>query len=184
MSAPVTITPIAAGTAGDQLVDALNLRLRAIAAAITEGGSLKISGALDMGGFGIVNLADPVAPTDALNLRSADKRYAMIGGVKQAASVSITSGGGVTVASQTLTAATTINTPAPVAQGNILVVLLLQDPTGGHTVTWSNPPFRVSQAHLGGKASTYSILVFTAITDPADGNLKWFLTAIPITNAS
>jgi hypothetical protein len=84
----------------------------------------------------------------------------------------------------TLTANTTISTPTPAAQGDVLVVLLLQDGTGGRTATWSNPPFRVSQAHPGEKANTYSIFIFTAINDPADAVLKWFLTGAPITNAS
>lgn len=183
--ATFTVQDIPAGLSGDQLTQALNLRLRLITAAVnaTTGTTPQISSDLNIGGFHIINLGDPVAPTDALNLRSADKRYATLGSVKRQVSAASTAGGGVNVVQLTLTANTTIGTPLATVPGSMLVMMLLQDATGGRVVTWQNPPFRVSQANLGTLANTLSILLFTAIPDPADGILKWWLTAIPVTNA-
>jgi hypothetical protein len=68
-----TIKAIPPGLTGDQLIVALNDRLRAIALLLTPPGPT--SAKLDMRGFGIVNLADAVNAQDALNMETADKRY-------------------------------------------------------------------------------------------------------------
>lgn len=74
-----TITPVPAGSSGDQLIQVLNNRFNAIAVAINGlGGNPQITGNLNLGGNRIVNLGDAVNPTDALNVRTGDKRYAAI----------------------------------------------------------------------------------------------------------
>lgn len=145
---------IPAGLTAEQHLQALNNRLRDIATQLSNPPP---------------TLPQQVAPTVIIQSRPA-------------ASAPASSSAGVVVSPVLLTGPTTINSPLPSAPGSELVVLLQQDGTGGRLVTWANPPFRITQANLGTKANTFSVLRFTAIADPADGILKWWLSAIPITN--
>jgi hypothetical protein len=87
----MSIASIATGLSGDALISAINLRIAQLNAALATQDSSFLSqatGPLNMGGFQINALADPAAATDALNLRSADKRYASIGSVSQISGIS------------------------------------------------------------------------------------------------
>ena len=66
---------IPAGTSGAQLVELINDRLRAITQALNTSGSSPVTGDLNMNGYRVVVLGNPLNPQDALNLRTADKRY-------------------------------------------------------------------------------------------------------------
>ncbi|HLW77791.1 MAG TPA: hypothetical protein VKS01_12415 [Bryobacteraceae bacterium] len=70
----MTINDIPAGLSLDKLTRTINDRLRLIAERI--GSAAVTRSNLDMANFRVVNLGDPLNPQDALNLRSADGRYA------------------------------------------------------------------------------------------------------------
>lgn len=57
-----------------------------------------MSGALDMSNNAIINLADPVAPADALNLRTADGRYLALTGGTMSGNIVLTGASKITVA--------------------------------------------------------------------------------------
>jgi|SRR5579872_1415129 len=66
------------GLSGDQLIQALNDRLRRLAQSIGQRGTQQ-PGDINMAEFRIVALGDAINAQDALNLRMADKRYTAIG---------------------------------------------------------------------------------------------------------
>src|ERR1035441_3224637 len=90
---------IPTGLVGDQLIHTVNDRLRSVSAALQSFSSSSpisatptivqafpnpVTTDLKMSGYRVVVLGDPKDPQDALNLRAADNRYALIGATGKA----------------------------------------------------------------------------------------------------
>jgi hypothetical protein len=87
----LTLADIPAGLTSDQLVAVLNDRLRSIAQAVSAGAG-PTNTDLNMAGFRVVTLGDPLTPQDALNLRTGDARYAKVTATVAKAAAAGTSG--------------------------------------------------------------------------------------------
>ena len=86
----------------------------------------------------------------------------------QAGSSVSTIAGGITLYAQTLTANITVPSPVTPSNGVVLLVLLIQNATGGHTVAWDASFGTVPD--IGPlDANSYSALIFVGF------NARWYL---------
>ena len=190
----MNIKQIPANLSLSALINVLNSVFQTIQSQTGVGVQNPAAAALSMGNFKITDLADPLLPQDALNLRYADSRYLLsstqvaqpspvVPVAASAAATPSTSGGNTAVlfnlvANLALSAA---NVSTPSAAGQLLLVWLFQDATGGRKTTWSNPPFRGAPSGLSVKANTWSLVTFASQNDPADAALKWWFQSL-VTN--
>lgn len=155
---------------------------------------------VDAGGFRLVNLGDPTAARDAINLQYADKRYLRGGSggtvdlsglravdaalaariaVLEARITALTGGGGggtglAAVLDNALTTTTTnITSPFMPADGDLLFVRNKQDATGGRRITWATTFKGVGPSHNDPTALAACHFLFCGL----GGN--WLLAAEP-----
>ena len=165
----------------DELRLAINDRLRRLAG----GGSLQITGDLDMQGHRLLNVGAPGGLNDGATL--ADVRRARGGGVRETVREVVTGGGGGSVAASVfvrrpaqLTANLNVTESEPATDSKLLVVFIKQGAATAYTVTFDAGDFAATPVNISPELGTMSAYMFVGNT--ATG--KWELSTNPFTEVT
>ena len=131
----------------------------------------------------IQNMAPGVSPHDAINLEQLNGLAGLVdqrtlGQVRATTLFSQVAGvGNISVFRETLTGDVSVVAPTLVSEGDILIYVMIQDGSGGHSVTWGSEFTGAGFFQVGGKASTFTLFVYVVW----DGS-TFYIMGPPATN--